>query len=120
MRDDPSKFLSHRLDCPHDVLQLGALGTGWQSGLAFGRFLGKSVEDEFVVADLAGVTILVLVLFSAAAPAEHTVLVILVPAPAGEGENGLPSEVVSRGVSIGLVALLELESVELAASVGLD
>lgn len=110
MRDDPSKFLSHRLDCPHDVLQLGALGTGWQSGLAFGRFLGKSVEDEFVVADLAGVTILVLVLvlFSAAALAEHTVLVILVPAPAGEGENGLPSEVVSRGVSIGLVALLEL------------
>lgn len=120
MRDDPSKFLSHRLDCLHDVLQLGTLRTGGQSGLVFGRFLGESVEDELVVTDLAGVTILIFILVPAAALAEHTVLVILVPTSTCEGKDRLPSEVISRGVSIGFVALLELESVELAASVGLD
>ena len=119
MGDDPSKFLSHRLHGLHDVLQLGgALRVGGQGGLVFGRFPGEAVEDELVVADLAGVAVLVLVL--AAAPAEHAVLVVLVPASAREGEDGLSAQVVPRGVSARLVALLELEAGVLATPVGLD
>lgn len=118
MHDDPSKFLSHRLHVLHHLLHLAsALRIGRQDRLIFVCFLGQSVEDELIIADLAGVAVFILIL--SAAFAEHTVLVVLVPASTSKREDGLSTQIVSRGVSVWFFAFLELESVELATFVGL-